>query len=105
MIPFPLFQVFAATDAATANSGGSNADSDLSDFPGEHPSDKDLTMYIRGLLLEMGVDITAPTTVYVDNSGAVELSKDLKLCNRSRHIERRYLWVRELVHHLRYLNL
>ena len=55
-------------------------------------------MYIRGLLLEMGVDITAPTTVYVDNSGAVELSKDLKSCNRSLHIERRYLWVRELVH-------
>ena len=55
-------------------------------------------LYIRGLLLEMGVDIDEPTTVYVDNSGAVELSKDLKSCNRLRHIERRYLWVRELVH-------
>ena len=28
----------------------------------------------------------------------VALSKDLKSCNRLRHIERRYLWVRELVH-------
>ena len=50
MIPFPLFQVFAATDATTANSGGSNADSDLSDFPGEHPSDKDLTDWLDAVL-------------------------------------------------------
>ena len=55
-------------------------------------------LHIRGLLLEMGINIDEPTPVYVDNSGAVELSKDLKSCNRSRHIERRYLWVRELVH-------
>ena len=36
-------------------------------------------------------------TLYVDNQGAVELSKDLKSCQRSRHVERRYLKVRELV--------
>ena len=46
----------------------------------------------------MGVNITKPTVVYVDKSGAIQLSKDLKSCTRSRHIERRYLWVRELVH-------
>ena len=39
----------------------------------------------------------APTVLYVDNAGAVELSKDLKSCKRSRHIERRFLKVRELV--------
>ena len=38
-----------------------------------------------------------PTILYVDNSGAVALSKDLKSCQRSRHIERRYLKIRELV--------
>lgn len=54
-------------------------------------------LYIRGLLDEMGVDMSAPTTLYVDNSGAVELSKDLKSCQRSRHIERRFLKLRELV--------
>ena len=46
----------------------------------------------------MGADLSKPTVIYVDNSGAIELSKDLKSCTRSRHIERRYLWVRELVH-------
>ena len=45
----------------------------------------------------MGFRQTSPTVLYVDNSGAVELSRDLKSCQRSRHIERRYLKVRELV--------
>ena len=45
--------------------------------------------------LEMGRDLP-PTKLYVDNQGAIELSKDAKSCQRSRHIERRYLKVREL---------
>ena len=53
-------------------------------------------MYFRGLLYEFGRELE-PTTLYVDNQGAVELSKDMKSCQRSRHIERRYLKVRELV--------
>ena len=51
----------------------------------------------RGLLAEMGYRQDKPTILYCDNSGAVELSRDLKSCQRSRHIERRYLKVRELV--------
>ena len=54
-------------------------------------------LYMRGLLREMGVVLRSPTVLYVDNSGAVAMSKDLKSCQRSRHIERRYLKVRELV--------
>ena len=54
------------------------------------------TMYFRGLLYEFGRELE-PTVLYVDNQGAVELSKDMKSCQRSRHIERRYLKVRELV--------
>lgn len=41
--------------------------------------------------------MSEPTVLYVDNSGAVELSKDVKSCNRSRHVERRYFHVREQV--------
>lgn len=52
--------------------------------------------YFRGLLYEFGHDLE-PTVLHVDNQGAVELSKDIKSCQRSRHIERRYLKVRELV--------
>ena len=53
-------------------------------------------LYFRGLLAELGHELD-PTVLYVDNQGAVELSRDMKSCQRSRHIERRYLKVRELV--------
>ena len=53
-------------------------------------------LYVRGLLREMGHKMDTPTTLYVDNSGAVALTKDLKSCQRSRHIHRRYLKIREL---------
>ena len=54
-------------------------------------------VYLRALLAELGCRQAKPTVLHVDNKGAVELSKDLKSCNRSRHVERRYLKVRELV--------
>ena len=47
----------------------------------------------------MGVDMTEPTTLFVDNQGAEALAKDRRSCQRSRHIERRYLKVHEWVHH------
>ena len=53
--------------------------------------------YVRALLTEMGLDMTAPTVLYVDNQGAVELSRDRKSCHRSRHVDRRFFKVRELV--------
>jgi hypothetical protein len=34
--------------------------------------------------------------VWIDNSGAIELSRDAKSCHRSRHIDRRYFKIREL---------
>ena len=54
-------------------------------------------VYFRGILREMGVDMAEPTVLYVDNQGAVELSKDARSCQRSRHIERRHLKIREWV--------
>ena len=52
--------------------------------------------YLRGLMAEMGFVMDAPTVLHVDNSGAVELSKDRKSCHRSRHVDRRFFKVREL---------
>ena len=54
-------------------------------------------VYQRGLLREMGVILTEPTILYVDNTSAIALIKDAKSCVRTRHIERRYLKIRELV--------
>ena len=50
----------------------------------------------RLLLSEMGLMQSKPTPLYVDNSGAVELSRDRKSCHRSRHVDRRFFKVREL---------
>lgn len=32
-------------------------------------------LYLRGVLRDLGYDVTAPTVLWVDNSGAVELTK------------------------------
>ena len=52
-------------------------------------------MFIRNLYGEMGGDISKPTVIYVDNSGAVQLARDRRSCQRSRHIQRRFLKLRE----------
>ena len=54
-------------------------------------------LFVRSLLAEMGLHQELPTVLRVDNSGAVELSRDRKSCNRSRHVDRRFFKVRELV--------
>ena len=54
-------------------------------------------VYFRRMLGEMGLPQHDPTIIYVDNSGAVELSKHQKSCHRSRHVLRRYFKVRELM--------
>ena len=54
-------------------------------------------VYQRGLLREMGVLLTGPTILYVDNTSAIALVKKSKSCVRTRHIERRYLKIRELI--------
>eukprot|EP00965_Chrysotila_dentata_P169690 5601133-Pleurochrysis_carterae.AAC.2 len=47
----------------------------------------------------MGREEARATPMYVDNSGAVELSKERRSCQRSMHVDRRDLKVREYVAH------
>ena len=54
-------------------------------------------IFHRGLLAEMGLDMSEPTTIWVDNMGAVEITKRRESLSRSRHIERRYLKIQEWV--------
>ena len=49
----------------------------------------------KSLLEEMGLP-QGVSALYVDNSGAVELSRDRKSCHRSRHVDRRFFKVRKL---------
>ena len=54
-------------------------------------------VFMRGLLAEMGYDMSQPTVLWVDNQGAVEITKRRESLARSRHIERRYLKMQEWV--------
>lgn len=52
-------------------------------------------VHARRLCADMGLP-QEQTVLDVDNTGAVELSRDRKSCHRSRHVDRRYFKVREL---------
>ena len=54
-------------------------------------------VFVQGILTEMGIGSSTPPTLYIDNDGALMLARDRRSCHRSRHIERRYLKVREFV--------
>ena len=54
-------------------------------------------IFMRSLLSEMGYDMSEPTILWVDNMGAVEITKRRESLARSRHIERRYLKMQEWV--------
>jgi len=53
--------------------------------------------YLREIVRDLGLWQSAPTSLLVDNTGAIELAKERKVTSRSRHIARRHLKVREYV--------
>ena len=53
--------------------------------------------YLRMLFTELGVDVGQATKLYVDNQGAIDLSYNPEHHQRSKHIDRRHFFVRELV--------
>ena len=57
----------------------------------------DITYY-RGLCDDLGLPQRASTSLKCDNKGAKDLAHDYTTSSRSRHIERRWFKVRELVH-------
>ena len=54
-------------------------------------------VFLRSLLSDMGYKQSKPTDLYVDNKGAIDMSRDYISNERTKHIERRHLKVRELV--------
>ena len=54
-------------------------------------------VYLRSLLADMGYELPKPTDLYVDNKGAIDMSRDYISNERTKHIERRHLKIRELV--------
>ena len=51
----------------------------------------------REFLDELGFPQSAPTPLFVDNQAAIDLSYNPEFHNRTKHIDRRHFYVRELV--------
>jgi hypothetical protein len=54
-------------------------------------------VWIRSLLRDMGVSLTAPTIIKEDNQGCIELTKSTKHHARTKHIDIRYHFIRERI--------
>lgn len=52
-------------------------------------------LWLRRLLHSLGVRSSAPTPVYSDNQGAIQLVKNPKYHRRTKHIETKYYVIRE----------
>ena len=54
-------------------------------------------IWMRKLLSDIGCKSEEPTTIYEDNQGAIEISKNAKFHNRTKHIDVRFHFIREKV--------
>ena len=54
-------------------------------------------LWLRALLTELGRPPTGPTTLHVDNQSAIAIAKDPKFHARTKHIDVRYHFIRDVV--------
>ena len=54
-------------------------------------------IWLRRLMVDLGKDMDIPTTIYEDNQGAIELAKNPKYHNRTKHIDVCFHFVRERI--------
>ena len=55
-------------------------------------------LWIRWLLIELSLKLESiPTTIYVDNQGAIDLSKDSRHHGRTKHIDIQHHFIRERI--------
>lgn len=52
-------------------------------------------LWLQSLFNELHLPVTLPITIYMDNTGAISLSKEAKHHARSKHIDVRYHFIRE----------
>ena len=54
-------------------------------------------IYLRALLKDFGYEQNGPTTIYQDNQGSIAMSKNAIVSRRTKHIDIKYHYVREMV--------
>ena len=55
-------------------------------------------VWLRALLAELGVTISGPTTLYIDNQAAISLANNPSDHSKSKHIHIKHHFLREQVH-------
>ncbi len=55
-------------------------------------------MWLRMILSEMNVKVATPTVIYVDNQSAIHISENDAEHDRTKHIDIRHYYIRELIH-------
>lgn len=53
--------------------------------------------WIRRDLLDFGMCVNEPTTIYEDNQSCLKLIEEEKLTNRSKHIDVKYYYVKDYI--------
>ena len=56
-----------------------------------------LTMFIRGVLKDLGFDLKGPTTLFEDNKACIDLANNPETSQRSKHIDVRFHYIRDHV--------
>ena len=56
-----------------------------------------LVLYIRHVLFDLGMEQEAPTTIYEDNRGCLQMTQALKPTRRTRHVDSRYFAILDWV--------
>ena len=54
-------------------------------------------IWMRRLLSDVGYKIETPTTMYEDNQGAIEIAKNPRFHNRTKHIDIKFHFIRERI--------
>ena len=55
------------------------------------------TIFLRNLFSELGQDVSKPFPLYIDNLSAVQVAKNPEHHGRLKHLDLKYLWLRDEV--------
>ena len=58
-------------------------------------------MWMRNILTEMGYTPSAPSQLWIDNQSALSVTKNPEHHGRMKHLDLRFFWLRDAVHHKR----
>ena len=53
-------------------------------------------LYVKNVLESIGLQVELPMKLEIDNKGAVDLTHNFSVNGRTKHIEYRYLWLRDM---------